>query len=304
MLENKRGVTLVVGGINADLVRPPFIIHQLNPYAGRGITHHLRHDALDRKRNPGDISEFWQQRNRLGVVTSQVAVKILALCQIEITNEGSIEAEETAQKDQEETKMKKTERKWREAIFDAIKSISSLKHGITGTAQRSKKLRRLQPFRKCIAPTKRKSGRTTRIDDFFFSQFNALLDNRNTLPVGQDSQGTGQGGTGGNGLAWLNGTTYAGGGAGNSDKPSGSTISGGTGGGGSAISTQNGTAGTANTGGGGGGGASGGHTGGAGGSGVVIVRYKSASQIGSGGTVSSSGGFYYHTFTTSGTYTA
>ena len=42
--------------------------------------------------------------------------------------------------------------------------------------------------------------------------------------------------------------------------------------------------------------------GGAGGSGVVILWYT-GSQKGSGGTVTSSGGVTYHTFTTSGTYT-
>jgi hypothetical protein len=41
----------------------------------------------------------------------------------------------------------------------------------------------------------------------------------------------------------------------------------------------------------------------AGGSGIVIVRYLGA-QRGSGGTVTSSGGYTIHTFTTSGTYTA
>jgi hypothetical protein len=35
----------------------------------------------------------------------------------------------------------------------------------------------------------------------------------------------------------------------------------------------------------------------------VIIRY-SGSQRGTGGTVTSSGGYTYHTFTTSGTYTA
>jgi hypothetical protein len=64
--------------------------------------------------------------------------------------------------------------------------------------------------------------------------------------------------------------------------------------------------GTANTGGGGGGfhdtfdtavvGASGG-------SGIVILRYT-GSQKGTGGTVTSSGGYTYHTFTSSGTFTA
>jgi hypothetical protein len=42
----------------------------------------------------------------------------------------------------------------------------------------------------------------------------------------------------------------------------------------------------------------------AGGSGVVIIRYLSSVQRGTGGTVTSSGGYYIHTFTTSGTFTA
>lgn len=65
-------------------------------------------------------------------------------------------------------------------------------------------------------------------------------------------------------------------------------------------------AGTANTGGGGGGGVGGygvSRQGAAGGSGIVIIRYAGA-QKGTGGTVTSAGGYTYHTFTTSGTYTA
>jgi hypothetical protein len=46
-----------------------------------------------------------------------------------------------------------------------------------------------------------------------------------------------------------------------------------------------------------------GTTSGAGGSGVVILRYLGP-QRGTGGTVTSSGGYTIHTFTTSGTYTA
>jgi hypothetical protein len=69
-----------------------------------------------------------------------------------------------------------------------------------------------------------------------------------------------------------------------------------------------GTAGTVNTGGGGGGGSrgagtSGTYSGGNGGSGLVIIAYPGA-QRGTGGTVVSSNGITYHTFTTSGTYTA
>lgn len=64
-------------------------------------------------------------------------------------------------------------------------------------------------------------------------------------------------------------------------------------------------AGVVNTGSGGGGGRSG--AGGAGGSGVVIIRYQSAAQIATGGTVTSytSGGLTYwvHKFNSSGTFT-
>jgi hypothetical protein len=61
--------------------------------------------------------------------------------------------------------------------------------------------------------------------------------------------------------------------------------------------------GTANTGGGGGGGGYNAVPGGAGGSGIVILRYL-GSQKGTGGTVTSSGGYTIHTFTSSGTFTA
>ena len=68
-----------------------------------------------------------------------------------------------------------------------------------------------------------------------------------------------------------------------------------------------GTAGTANRGGGGGGGGCQNSTryttGGNGGSGIVIIRYA-GSQRCTGGTVTSSGGYTYHTFTSSGTYSA
>ena len=102
--------------------------------------------------------------------------------------------------------------------------------------------------------------------------------------------GTGSsGGNGGIGATWSNGTYYAGGGGGAA--VSGSAGTGGNGGGGNSN-----VAGTANTGGGGGGYKNGG-------SGVVIIRY-SGSQIGTGGTVTSTGGYTYHTFTSSGTYTA
>lgn len=109
------------------------------------------------------------------------------------------------------------------------------------------------------------------------------------------------------GLQWLDGNYYAGGGAG-ADYPNYGTYSGGTGGGGySAIRDGRGAAaGTAGTGGGGGagsGGDAGGETGGAGGSGVVIIRYAGAPSA-VGGTITQSGGYTYHTFTTSGSFIA
>jgi hypothetical protein len=117
---------------------------------------------------------------------------------------------------------------------------------------------------------------------------------------------------GGNGRTWLNGTTYAGGGGGGGGAATTFQPLGGSGGGGNGSST-NGTsasfadggtaaAGTTNTGGGGGGGAAGRAQGGQnGGSGIVVIRYQ-GSQKGFGGSITSSGGYTYHTFTTSGTY--
>lgn len=118
--------------------------------------------------------------------------------------------------------------------------------------------------------------------------------------------GTGTSSNGGNGGIGIQftptGSYYAGGGGG-STYNGGTPGSGGTGGGG-AGSNSNGTAGTVNTGGGGGGGdRSGTSLGGAGGSGIVIISYL-GSQRGTGGGISSSGGYTIHTFTASGTYNA
>jgi hypothetical protein len=140
---------------------------------------------------------------------------------------------------------------------------------------------------------------------------------------GSDSYG----GKGGQGfLSDINGTSlYWGGGGGGG----GHTIRGGDGGlggggggsayggytpgsgGGSALNAgangvgqNNGTGGNAgaNTGGGGGGGSHWDSDGGNGGSGIVIVRYY-GSQRATGGTITSSGGYTIHTFTSSGTFT-
>lgn len=124
--------------------------------------------------------------------------------------------------------------------------------------------------------------------------------------VGQAGSGS-KSGDGGNGLTWFNGTTYAGGGGGGASSNQGTPEgTGGTGGGGNGATASGavGDNGTANTGGGGGGSRNtGGNYGGNGGSGVVIIRY-SGSTKGSGGTVTSAGGYTYHTFTGSGTFTA
>lgn len=108
---------------------------------------------------------------------------------------------------------------------------------------------------------------------------------------------------GGSGISdtWTGSSRALGGGGGGGGGSGNAAGTGGSGGGGNG----NGGAGTANTGGGG----AGSYAfqalanGGAGGSGVVVLRYLGA-QRGSGGTVTSSGGYTIHTFTTSGTYTA
>jgi hypothetical protein len=120
------------------------------------------------------------------------------------------------------------------------------------------------------------------------------------------------GGNGGNGVASsISGSsvTYAGGGGGGAYPAGGASSAGtgGSGGGGNGGYNAAGSAGTANRGGGGGGAQDTANPpnnpGGAGGSGIVIIRYLGA-QRGTGGTVTSSGGYTIHTFTSSGTYTA
>lgn len=119
----------------------------------------------------------------------------------------------------------------------------------------------------------------------------------------------GKGGDGGQGYAWLNGVYYAGGGGGGV-LGSGSTGLGGggsatKGGGGDGCATptnSSGNSGTSNTGGGGGAG-NGSGSGGNGGSGVAIFRYLGAPKA-TGGTITQAGGYTYHTFTSSGTFTA
>jgi hypothetical protein len=74
--------------------------------------------------------------------------------------------------------------------------------------------------------------------------------------------------------------------------------------GGYVTGVVNGANGATNTGGGaGGGGENANATGANGGSGIVIIRYVGTPK-GTGGTIVTTGGLTYHTFTTSGTYIA
>jgi hypothetical protein len=144
-----------------------------------------------------------------------------------------------------------------------------------------------------------------------------------------DQNGSGSGGgagvagtagrnrAGGNGLQFdINGTsTYYAGGGGSSDDTDSVGGAGGLGGGGAGGSSfaKNGGNGVTNSGGGGGGMSiysvgPGGQSPGSGGSGIAIIRYASATQRGSGGTVttytSGSVTYWVHTFLSSGTYVA
>jgi hypothetical protein len=103
------------------------------------------------------------------------------------------------------------------------------------------------------------------------------------------------GGGGGGGHSTYYGTPY--------NRNNGGVGGGGMGGYGTGT---NGTAGDANTGGGGGGGGANGTNGslgGSGGSGFCIIRYLTGTISATGGTEVTSGGYRYHTFTSTGTWT-
>jgi len=124
---------------------------------------------------------------------------------------------------------------------------------------------------------------------------------------GVGSTGPGWGGTGGGaGAAGTSNSSGAGfslaGGAGVASSITGSSVTRAVGGGVTGY-TLSGNNGATNTGGGGWGGTTGTTTGYNGGSGLVVIRYLGA-QKGTGGTVTSSGGYTIHTFTSSGTYVA
>jgi hypothetical protein len=143
---------------------------------------------------------------------------------------------------------------------------------------------------------------------------------------GQGGRGSWRAGDGGTGfLSAINGTSYYWGGGGGGSSWTNTAGVGGAGGGGGGSCHESGTRGTggaginagangtaatgsaggnggANSGGGGGGGTHAYSVGGNGGSGIVIVRYA-GSQKATGGTITSSGGYTIHTFTSSGTFT-
>jgi hypothetical protein len=127
--------------------------------------------------------------------------------------------------------------------------------------------------------------------------------------VGAGGSSSRIGGNGGAGVtSSITGTAVdrAGGGGGGATSNYASPAVGGTAtaGGGNGGANTSGSPGSANTGGGGGGPVgNGSSTGGQGGSGIVIIRYLGL-QKGTGGTVTSSGGYTIHTFTTSGSYIA
>jgi len=120
--------------------------------------------------------------------------------------------------------------------------------------------------------------------------------------VGGDASGANSG-AGGAGLAWLDAVTYAGGGGGGYTSYGAVFGAGGSGGGGrgaisNASDAQPGTNGRGGGGGGGGNQTPGTAINGAkGGDGVAIVRYPATASFMTGGTITSSGGYIYHTFT-------
>jgi len=119
-------------------------------------------------------------------------------------------------------------------------------------------------------------------------------------------QDGGSAGDGGNGRTWFDSIARAGGGGGgySGQIDPGKQAFGGIGGGGDGAvdGSRSATAGEVNKGAGGGGGAGSSFPSGAGGSGVVVLRYLGTPK-GTGGTITQSSGYTYHTFTSSGTFT-
>lgn len=119
---------------------------------------------------------------------------------------------------------------------------------------------------------------------------------------GSNTPVVGKGGDGGDGVSSdISGSTvfYAGGGGAGGENVGGT---GGNGGGANGIATSgNGNSAAANTGA-GGGGVNANGAGGNGGSGIVIIRYLTGSMVATGGTITTSGSYTIHTFTSSGTF--
>ena len=116
---------------------------------------------------------------------------------------------------------------------------------------------------------------------------------------GQGNNGGGSGGVGtagGGGGAGSAGSTSAGG-SGSASSLSGSSVTYAAGG---APGQSSPATGAANTGNGGGGTVTGSNTGYSGGSGIVIIRYAGSTQQMAGGTVTITGGYVIHTFTSTG----
>lgn len=131
--------------------------------------------------------------------------------------------------------------------------------------------------------------------------------NGGDAPANATFQAGGGGGGAGSVGGTSSGSTPGAGGSGVSSSITGSAVTRSQGGGGCTLSSTEvyaspTGAGSANTGRGGGAGRNSG-IGFNGGSGIVIIRYA-GDQRGTGGTVTSSGGYTIHTFTSSGTYTA
>jgi hypothetical protein len=119
---------------------------------------------------------------------------------------------------------------------------------------------------------------------------------------------TGTGNNGGNGLKWYDGNYYGGGGGGGIRGAVSFVGLGGLGGGGNGgWEFAQPSGGLANTGGGGGGGGwfpgGLGTAGASGGSGIVKVRYAGSGSKATGGTITYSDGYTYHSFTASATLT-
>jgi hypothetical protein len=110
---------------------------------------------------------------------------------------------------------------------------------------------------------------------------------------------------GGNGTQWVDGNYYAGGGGGYRTNGALTNAIGGLGGGGigEIEGQRDSTSGSVNTGGGGGGAGQGPTGTWSGGSGVVKIRYAASSSVATGGTITVSGSYVYHTFTGSGNFT-